>query len=572
MTIIKKTKGIQGKLIISFVMLTVIINLVTGIIQYKADSKKILEDDRQKIIKLATAAALLVDGDKHERLGNKEGQLNDIYKEIRTQMLSFQKDIEVKYVYTLIKGEDNKTQFIVDANVENLASLGLEYDYLEDMESAFNGIASADKNVTTDEFGTVLSGYAPIKNSEGKVVAIVGVDMDVSYILEQKGELVRSIVINGIVSMILTLILAILLSRRIIKPIHYLAKRFEELSLAGGDLTQKIEIKTGDELEVLGSAVTNFISNIRDMVQQVTDNAEDVANSADNLNIYIGQTQRSVGEVTNAIQGIAAGAADQAGDVNDISYLIQEIASNINENERKVNVINNSAKETRKLIDNGINAVNNQTVKTEENLNAFKKVTEVVEKLAKEAKEVETILLTITNISEQTNLLALNAAIEAARAGEQGKGFSIVADEVRKLAEESTIAVGEIGEILQKINVDTKDAIEEINNADLIAKEQKVAVDSTSVTFKNMTNEVEDMISSIDTISKSFKDIAKNTNNIADKIQGVSSISEENAAIVEEVSASAEEQNTSMDNIGATAENLDNLSQKLKGVISKFKI
>lgn len=572
MVSIKKVRSIQEKLIINFVMLIFIITLVTGIIQYNSSSQRIIDSINRDVSRLATAAALLIDGDDHQKLINEQDKLSDAYKDIKTKMQNFQKETKITYIYTLVKNEDNKTKFIIDADEETGADLGEEYDYLPAMESAFNGIPSADKNMYTDEWGTFLSGYAPIKNSEGKVVAIVGLDIDASYIQQEKNEVIKNIVINMIFSMILTLILAILISKRIIKPIHYLVKRFEELSLAGGDLTKKIEINTGDELEILGDAVTNFIGNIRDIVEQIIHNAEGVANSADNLNNYTSQTQKAVEEVASAIQGIAAGASEQAGNVNDISCLIQSIASDINGNERYMYNINNSVEKTKKLINNGIDAVNNQTVKTEENLNAFKKVTEVVDKLAKEAKEVENILSTITNISEQTNLLALNAAIEAARAGEHGKGFSIVADEVRKLAEESTVAVGEIGEILKKINADTKEAIEEVNNADLIAKEQKLAVDSTSITLNDMTTEIEGMIDNIYVISTSFKEIARNTNNIADKVQDISSVSEENAAIVEEVSASSDEQNSSMEEIRATAENLDGLSQKLKEVIFKFKV
>lgn len=569
---INKLKGIQGKLIISFVVLIFIINLVTGFVQYKSSNEREFQDTRQEVLKLAAAAALLIDGDSHEKLTKEQDQLSIAFKDIKTKMQSFQKETGVEYIYTLVQSGDDKTNFIIDAAETDPTDLGYEYDYLPAMKSAFKGVASADENMFTDEWGTFLSGYAPIKNSEGKVVAIVGVDLDVSYIIAQRNQLIRSIAINMIFSMILTLILSILLSRKIIKPIHYLVERFEELSLSGGDLTKRIEINTGDELEILGNSVTSFIGNIRDIVEKTIYTADGVASSADGLNSSISETQKIVEEVTSAIQGIAEGASEQAGNVNDISCLIQNIAADINGNEKYMYNINNSVEKTKKLISNGVDAVNNQTIKTEENMNAFEKVTEVVQKLAEEVKEVQTILSTITNISEQTNLLALNAAIEAARAGEHGKGFSIVADEVRKLAEGSTVAVSEIGQIIQRINIDTKDVIQEINNADLIAKEQKVAVDSTGVTFNYMTKEIEDMIDSIQIISTSFKEISKNTNNIADKIQDISSVSEENVAIVEEVSASSEEQNASIEEIVATAENLHQLSQKLKEVIFKFKI
>lgn len=569
---IKKVRGIQGKLIVSFVMLTVMVTLITGIIQYRSRSEEILEDTKQQVFKLSAAAALLIDGDEHEKLTKEEHQLTDTYSDIKNKIIEFQKETGVTYIYTLVKASDNKTNFIIDADEAEGAALGDEYKYLPAMDSAFNGVAVADDEVYKDDWGVFLSGYAPIKNSEGKVVAIVGVDIDARHILERKNAVIKGIVINIVFSIGLTLILAILISKKIIKPIHYLVERFEELSMAGGDLTKRIEIKTGDELESLGQAITKFIGNIRDIVKQISDNAEVVSDSADNLDVYVIQTKRAIGEVTDAIQGIAQGATEQAGNVNDVTYWIKKIAIDINQNEDNINNINKSVNNTRTLISNGVVAVTNQNEKTEENLNAFNKVKDAVEKFTKEIKEVENILSTITNISNQTNLLALNAAIEAARAGEHGKGFSIVADEVRKLAEGSTSAVEEIGQILQRINSDSIEAIKELNNANLIAKEQKIAVDDTSTTFKEITIELEAMIHSIDIISGSFKEIAENTNTISDRIQEVSSVSQENAAIVEEVSASSEEQNTSMEKIGEVAKGLNISSKKLEEIILKFKI
>ncbi len=569
---LKKLKNIQGKLILYFVMLVFIITLVTGIVQYNISSDRLLEDTREEVSKLAAAASILIDGDSHQKLAISQDQSSNTYKEIKAKMQKFQQETGVDCVYTLVEGPNDKTAFVIDSAEEDAATLGYEYDYLPAMKNAFNGTVSADKNMYTDEWGTFLSGYAPVKNSHEEVVAIVGIDIEASDILEQKNQLIISTAISIISSIILTLILSIFLSRRIVKPIRFLVERFKELSSSGGDLTQKIEIKTGDELETLGETVTEFIGNIRNIVAQITDTSESVSSSAEGLNITIEQNMSAVEEVTTSIQSIASGATEQAGNVNDISHMIKKIATDINENEKKMTDIDNSADETRRLINNGLEAINNQSIKTEENMEAFKKVTEVVGKLAKEAEEVGSILATITNISEQTNLLALNAAIEAARAGEHGRGFSVVAEEVRKLAEGSTIAATEISQILQRINSDAKEAIEEINHSDLIAREQKMAVDTTSVTFSDMTKEIEAMMDNIQIISAFFKEIGENTDSISNKIQGISSVSQENAAIAEEVSASSEEQNAAMEEIGVTAENLDDLSGKLKEIICKFKI
>lgn len=572
MTKVSKMRSIQGKLILYFVMLVMGISVVSGILQYMVSSNQVSKDISQEVIKVASVASLLIDGDKHQTLKTAKDQSSDTYNEIKSVLQNIQKESGATFVYTLVKNGDDKTSFIVDAAEENPSNLGDEYDYLPAMEEAFNGKASANSDVVTDEWGTFLTGYAPIKNSEGAIIAIVAIDIDAGDIINIKNQLLKNILLSIIFSMVLTVILSIVLSKKIVKPIQLLVQRFKELSSSGGDLTQKIQIKTGDEIEILGDAVSGFIENIRQIVEQITAAAINVASLAESLNITIAQNQSSVEQVANSNQNIALGASEQAENVNDISNRIQKIALDIDENKKKVNVLNNSADETKRLIQDGFEAVNYQSIKTQENMNAFKKVTVVFEKLVKEAEEVGTIISTITNISEQTNLLALNASIEAARAGEFGKGFSVVADEVSKLAEGSSVATKEIAQILERINHDTKEAMEEINKADAIAKEQITAVDSTSSTFNNMSKEIEGMIDNIGIISTYINEISGNANTMAGKIREISSVSSENVALTEEVTASSEEQNAAMEEVGITVGELQELSTNLKGTVSKFRI
>lgn len=568
----KRFKSIQTKIILYFVTLFLVISLITGVVQYKVNTDNQYQNARDNVKELAAAAALLVDGDSHQTLLSKKDQSDKPYKEIRSILRQFVQDTGVTGVYTLTKKSEDKTQFIVDSYDEaDQSELGEEYFYLPEMGLAFDGSSSAIEKMYEDEWGTTLSGYAPVKNSKDEIVAILAVDIDAGYISQQNSQQLMTLFLGGLLGLILMALLSFFISRSISRPIKVLTDDFTYIS-SSNDLTKIIDIKTGDEIELLTNSITTFMENIGTTIHQIKATGEDVANSASNLNLAINESQTALEEVNSAIENIAAGAASQAKDVTDISYGTQGIIKDMEENENKVAGINDAAGETRALVHKGMDALSNQSSKTEENMEASEKATRVVEKLAKEIEDVEKILSTITSISDQTNLLALNAAIEAARAGEHGRGFAVVAEEVRNLAEESASSTKEIAQILRYINEGTKEAVDQIEKTNLIAKEQKFAVDNTSILFNEMTKEVESIIDAIGEINTSFKAIGDNTHNINDKIQDVSSVSEENAAMSEEVSASSEEQNATMEEIGATAAELNELSLDLEKAISIFKV
>ena len=177
-------------------------------------------------------------------------------------------------------------------------------------------------------------------------------------------------------------------------------------------------------------------------------------------------------------------------------------------------------------------------------------LTEAVNSLAEQSKEIGAIVDLITQISDQTNLLALNAAIEAARAGESGRGFAVVAEEVRRLAEQSGEASGDIAELVQQILRGTKETIGRMEKADASVERVDQQIDLTGNTFV--------------AISKVFQEVAAQIVEIARAAEDVGAGSEEIAASTEEQSAIAQA-------IAGDSEKLAGLADELQDQISSFR-
>ena len=153
-----------------------------------------------------------------------------------------------------------------------------------------------------------------------------------------------------------------------------------------------------------------------------------------------------------------------------------------------------------------------------------------IENLARQSREIGSIVSTIDDIAAQTNLLALNAAIEAARAGEAGRGFAVVADEVRALASRTSQSTQEISKMVKNIQDEATMATDSINVS--VENMDKVAEDAQNIVqiLNNITEHVNDVNTQITQIATAAEEQTAATSEISTHMQNVTTVAADMSA------------------------------------------
>ena len=285
---------------------------------------------------------------------------------------------------------------------------------------------------------------------------------------------------------------------------HTLVRRMETTvetlrRVAAGDLSQAIDSGSQNEigqmlveLETMRTSLTSTILGIRDSVQRIHTNAQEIAHGNNDL--------------SSRTEEQAAALQETAASMEQIKTTVRQNADN--------------AHAARELAESASsNAHNGGEV--------MQSLEQIMAEITISSRQIADINGVIDSIANQTNILALNAAVEAARAGEQGRGFAVVAEEVRNLAKRSADAAKEINQLINT----------SVNNIDIGSRQ----VGQASTVMQDIVTSVAQVTQIMGEITSASDEQSAGINQISQAVNEMDLVTQQNAAMVEEAAMAAGE-------------------------------
>lgn len=543
-----------------FMLILVVSTISIGTISYFMNRNDSIQMHGDRALGIARTVAAAVDTDAYAEILS-SGQKTEYWHTFKAYLDEVITNNRLVYLYVLHDYDSENVYYFAEGMIEGdtIASLDLHdtepvEDHDERLGEVFDGAEIVSTEIySSEEWGHVISGMAPIVAKDGTVLGVIGADVSIEDVLEsanQFGFMILLLVIG--ISVLMGIMITIYLRRSLGSPIAELTGVAGKL--ARGEIDVSIKTKSETEIGVLADSFRDMIETIRHQAQTLKSIAEgdlsvtvlprsenDVMSLAfletiDRLNAMISQINQLTARIAQESGKIATSAGSLAKGASSQASAVEQLSSSITE-------ISYQTKQNTDLAEKSASLANKMQSEATSGFAQMEQLIAAVNEINEASNAVRFVLKVIEDIAFQTNILSLNASVEAARVGEQGRGFAVVSREVQNLSKKTAESAKETASLI----------------ADSIAK-AKLGVQLAEEVYGAMNKVVANVMESdrvANEIAMSSREQMLAIDQINDGINQVAMVVNRNSAVAEE--------NASVSN--AMNEQITDLS----GLVSRFR-
>ena len=433
--------------------------------------------------------------------------------------------------------------------------------YAEGFEKVYEKIKSGEIK-TPQEANKAIGAYKEATHQSESLTNELADQLDKESDIQVKEAILtgsnnqRAMLILSLVAVTLSLVLAMLLTRSIIRPVNKAAAL--AANMAGGDFTTQLDIEQKDEIGLMIKSLNTMANQVGSIIREIINGISKLSSSSSDLAAVSKQLSSSARDTADKSGTVASAAEEMSVNIQSVSAAMEQSSSNVNmvassteEMTVTVNEIAQSAEKARSISEGAVK----QSRLTSQKMAA----------LGDSAQKIGRVTETITEISEQTNLLALNATIEAARAGDAGKGFAVVANEIKELARQTAAATVDIKNQISEMQDTTSTTVEDIEKISAVIVEINSVINGIATAIEEQSTVSSEIAGNI---SQASQGIAEVNENVAQSTVVISDITREIAGINQQSNQVGEGSRQ----VQLSAHDLAELAVQLDTLVKKFKV
>ena len=342
------------KILIPASMIIIALCLALGINSYKRTASGFIAMGVEEADMASSIAVDVIDGDLAAELiasGEEEGEA---YQTLLTAMRTAQEDCGIAFLY-LLYTDGSRVYYGVDTDAtQGHRKLGEEFEEsYEELADVFAGNAYVQDYIDSTEDGDLISVYKPVKDSSGKIVGVLGSDYDASGVSARLTAVLVQTIIISLICLIVAILVLNIVVMSILKSLRTVDTKIYDIVHSEGDLTKKLEIRSGDEMELIAGNVNGLLEHIRGIMLKIADNAGQINGSAKSVVSSLSSASGSITDISATMEEMSAAMEETNASLGQVNESIQNIYNEIGEIYERAVEGKNSSADTMKKAEEG---------------------------------------------------------------------------------------------------------------------------------------------------------------------------------------------------------------------------